>query len=897
LTSSTAAGVTILSRRAPSIRPALGGDGTDQLFAGSGGATLDGGVSNGEGDKYVGGKGADTFVIGNGTHAKQGTDAKFIIDNAGTNDKIVLRLSDTVGPGNSSAWTKGIVLNGGVQSLIWYDDGSLTTPHPQDPNHVGAVFSSVLVNPTGITADNSSGFPSASVDGRSLEYVRPEVGTFTVSYDWDKSASTLDIQIATSYGDFSVHVNNCKNGQLGLNFIDKKEPMDGLSLFHGDAAGLLQSSWNDYNGAVRSLVQGAQIIDLPSPGEPAEGNAAPVNPTTPGSGYLPEYGSSFNPEEGAAFGNSGTDPNDPKRAPFRDKDHNPLVKHDPLVFDLSGNGLHLTDVNLSATYIDFNGTGFATRTGWTDLSEGILINFDGTTNIGPGTILGVESGDGFGDLAAFDTNGDGRVDADDSQAATLRLWVDSNGDGKIAADELMTLNEAGIQTVNLQATPTDQSMNGNTILKSGSFVRSDGTIGDIYDVSLAYDPVLTQAIIPDGYAFSPVALTLPELAGYGHIANLRYAMSENQSLQSEALQLVLTSGAMTGGQFDAAFEHLIQSWAGVTNIDPTSHGPLIDARHMAVVEAFYGQTFEQLNGPGAELDEDAAANIEAAYHSIIDAMKVRFAAELPAAALANGASSEDVASNPLSALSAAIHYNPANDTISVNLNEFAAAAAGGAPVSAADRQGYFDYISHVAGALRVDLFTGDKWTFITNFTAALSSTNLAPGWQYQMLAELGADDIVEAAGQGATVGGTQNNDAILASSDDQTLSGGGGADVYIYSSADGNITIDEYSGQSQLLLTDIDPADASVVRDGDDIVLTIGSTGKTITMLNQPTGYGLQSVSFGDGTVWSQWHLANLVNPPNEYHGTLDDDDLEEPGYWNETYVRVMATTIFMTVE
>ena len=340
---------------------------------------------------------------------------------------------------------------------------------------------------------------------------------------------------------------------------------------------------------------------------------------------------------------------------------------------------------------------------------------------------------------------------------------------------------------------------------------------------------------------------------------------------------------MTGPEFDAAFEHLLQSWAGASNLDPTSHGPLIDARRMAVVEAFYGQTFAQVNGPDAELDQDTAAAIDAAYSSILDAMKIRFVAELPTAALANGVSSSDVEANPLAALAAAMQYNPVNDTVSVDLNAFAAAAAAAAPISG--QQGYFDYISRVAESLRVDLYADNKFALLNNFSSALAATSLGAGWQNQMLAELGADNIVDASGHGGAVAGAGGNDAILASGADQTLSGGGGADVYVYSSADGNIVIDESSGQSRLVLTDIDPGGVSLSRNGDDVVLTVTATGKTITMVNQPNGNALQSISFGDGTVWSQWQLAALVNPPNEYDGTIGADYLQQPGYNNETYV------------
>jgi hypothetical protein len=870
-----------------------GGDGTDQLFAGKGGATLDGGVSKGQGDSYVGGAGADTFVIGNGTHVKQGTDAKFNISSAGTNDRLVLRLANTVGLTNESALTQGIVLSGGIQSLIWTNDGVLLTPHTPDSNHVQAVFSSVLVQPTGVTSDSSSGHPSATINGRTLDDARPEVGNFIAYYDWDKSAATLDIKITTAYGDFAVHVDNYQSGQLGLNFVDKNEPIDGLTLFSGDAAGLLQGSWDGYNDAMRSLVQGAQIVDVPSPGKAEDGDADPVSPTSPKKGYLPDFASSFDPGAGSQFGGSGTsDPNDPnngnnpKRAPFLDNNKNPLKK-DPLVLDLSGNGLHLTAGSLSDTYVDFTGTGFANRTGWVDAQEGILINYTGSTAMGPNTILGATSGDGFADLAALDSNGDGQVDASDSAAASLRVWVDDNGDGRIGADEVFTLADAGVSSIGLQATASGQLMNENTITATGSFVRSDATTGDLFEVNFATDPVLTQAIIPDGFEYSPVALDLPGLDGYGHVADLRYDMTVDSSLRNEALQLVLNSGGMTGSQFDAAFEHLVQSWAGAATLDPSSRGPLIDARHMAVVEAFYGQTFAQVNGAGAVLDAIDAANIEQAYGSILDAMKIRFAVQIKDSAIANGETATDAANNPLAAF-ATLDYTAATDVVSLNLAQLAASIANAIPSDPARREAYVDLIARATRALRVDFYAEDPARLAAGFDAAVATASLALGSRLQLAAEITAVSIIDATGQGSTVTGTSSNEVILAGAGNQTLAGGGGADVYIYSAAaDGNDTIQAGGSQSGLILTDLARSDVTFSRSGEDVLIAIASTGKTITIAGQLNGQGagtLQTIKFSDGTSLSSWDIAGVVNPANEFDGTSGADNLVSPGYSNETY-------------
>jgi hypothetical protein len=869
----------------------IGGDGTDQLFAGNGGDTLEGGVSNGSGDSYAGGKGADTFIIGNGTHAKQGIDARFNISNAGANDRLVLRLSDTAGANAASAFTKGIVLSGGIQPLIWLNDGRVQTPHAPDPNHVIAVFSSVLVKPTGVTAESDNGRSSATVNGKVLEDARPELGEFVVYYDWNKSASTLDINITTAYGDFAVHVDNYSAGQLGLSFIDKNEPIDGFTVFGSNAEGLLQGSWNGYNDAMRSLVQGAQLVDVPSPGNAANGDANPITPTIPNNGYLADFNSSFDPEAGSRFGGSGpSNPNDPnnngKRAPFLDSHKNPL-KRDPLVLDLSGNGLHLTAESLSDTYVDFNGSGFANRTGWVDAEAGILINYTGSTAIGPNTILGATSGDGFGDLAALDSNSDGQVDASDSAAASLRIWVDQDGDGRIGADEVFTLADAGVSSIGLQATASGQLMNENTIAAIGSFVRSDATTGDMFEVSFATDPVLTQTIIPDGFEYSAGALKLPGLDGYGHVADLRYDMTLDSSLANEALQLVLNSGDMTGSQFDAAFEHLVQSWAGAASLDPSSRGPLIDARHMAVVEAFYGQTFAEVNGAGAVLDAIDAANIEQAYGSILDAMKIRFTAQIKDAAIANGETEAEAASNPLAAF-ATLGYTAASDVVSLNLAQLAASITNAIPSDPVKREAYVDLIARATRALRVDFYAEDSATLAAGFDAAVATAGLALGSRLQFAAEITASSIIDATGQVSTVTGTSSNEVILAGAGNQTLAGGGGADVYIYSAAaDGNDTIQAGGSQSGLILTDLARNDVTFSKSGEDVLIAIASTGKTITIAGQLNGQGagtLQTIKFSDGTTLSSWDIAGLVNPTNEFDGTSGADNVVSPGYSNETY-------------
>ena len=52
-------------------------------------------------------------------------------------------------------------------------------------------------------------------------------------------------------------------------------------------------------------------------------------------------------------------------------------------------------------------------------------------------------GQGFAKLAAFDSNGDGVVDAHDAHFADLKVWRDANGNQQTDAGELMSLSDSG----------------------------------------------------------------------------------------------------------------------------------------------------------------------------------------------------------------------------------------------------------------------------------------------------------------------------------------------------------------------------------------------------------------------------------------------------------------------
>ena len=69
------------------------------------------------------------------------------------------------------------------------------------------------------------------------------------------------------------------------------------------------------------------------------------------------------------------------------------------------------------------------------------------------------------------------MDASDAAFGELRVWQDLNQDGISQAGELRTLDELGIASIELTATEVNADQNGNTILATATFTRSDGGTG------------------------------------------------------------------------------------------------------------------------------------------------------------------------------------------------------------------------------------------------------------------------------------------------------------------------------------------------------------------------------------------------------------------------------------
>ncbi len=123
-------------------------------------------------------------------------------------------------------------------------------------------------------------------------------------------------------------------------------------------------------------------------------------------------------------------------------------------------------------------------------------NNDGVINDGS-ELFGTKSGDGFGDLKAYDEDGNGFIDEADSVYSKLKVWTrDSDGNNK-----LLSLKEADVGAIYLGKSRTqfDLTKKGTQDLDArirctGFFLHENGTTGIIQQVDFANQSNL-QAVL------------------------------------------------------------------------------------------------------------------------------------------------------------------------------------------------------------------------------------------------------------------------------------------------------------------------------------------------------------------------------------------------------------------
>ena len=160
-------------------------------------------------------------------------------------------------------------------------------------------------------------------------------------------------------------------------------------------------------------------------------------------------------------------------------------KTDPLVISFNGGAAQLSDMRFS---FDLNMDGKTEQINTPVSGGGFLAldkNGDGKINNG-GELFGPGTGNGFDELAKYDSNHDGWIDENDPVFKQLKTWT-KNADG---SDSLTSLASSGAGAISLQAasTPFDIKTAANQLLgsvrASSVALKDDGTAGVVQQIDL-----------------------------------------------------------------------------------------------------------------------------------------------------------------------------------------------------------------------------------------------------------------------------------------------------------------------------------------------------------------------------------------------------------------------------
>lgn len=159
---------------------------------------------------------------------------------------------------------------------------------------------------------------------------------------------------------------------------------------------------------------------------------------------------------------------------------------DPLVLNFDGRGVELGQRDF---VFDIDLDGRAEQISFVAQGSGFLAhdrNGDGEINDGS-ELFGARSGDGFGELAAHDQDGNRWIDENDDIYRDLRIWmVDNEG-----TPQLFALGEIGVGAIYLNHTDTPftiKDAENSTLGKvrdSGVFLNENGTAGVAQKIDLA----------------------------------------------------------------------------------------------------------------------------------------------------------------------------------------------------------------------------------------------------------------------------------------------------------------------------------------------------------------------------------------------------------------------------
>lgn len=277
----------------------------------------------------------------------------------------------------------------------------------------------------------------------------------------------------------------------------------------------------------------------------------------------------------------------------------------PLVVDLDGDGVETTTAE-NGTHFDHDNNGFAEKSSWVGKDDGLLVRDingngqidDGTELFGNNSVLsnGQKAANGFEALKDLDSNNNGIFDRSDTTWNQVNVWKDSNQNGKVDEGELLTLEQAGIENIDLNYQNSNAvDANGNTVGQIGTFDKENGTQGNISDIWFNTD--LMDTVDRTNIEIPADIAALPNVLGFGNVHDLHTAMALDTSGELKALvqQYAIETDSEARQQI---LYNIIYHWTGVQDMDPNGRDPtqvygkvIDDTRKLEALEEFMGKEY------------------------------------------------------------------------------------------------------------------------------------------------------------------------------------------------------------------------------------------------------------------------------------------------------------------
>ncbi|OBX88296.1 calcium-binding protein [Moraxella nonliquefaciens] len=617
--------------------------------------------------------------------------------------------------------------------------------------------------------------------------------------------------------------------------------------------------------------------------------------------------------------------------------------YDPIVLDLDGDGIETIAYDkLKKAVFDHDGDGIAHATGWVKKDDGILVldrNGDGVINdgrevFGDSTILstGETAKHGYEALADLDSDGNGKINADDTKFDELRVWRDLDSDGVSDVGELFGLHELGISALNLDYQDVDKNLTGgNKLTQLGSYEKHDGKTGVMGDVNFNFHGVYTKHL--DGVKNTDDRL--PNLQGSGRVRSL----SEAMTLSSELRNIVVNYlNAKSKEEQLSMMDGLLKAWAktdpdyqdyekpiflsirssssqkGAVGIAGSGGATIIDTMGMAefdkikykigVIDSFMSTKTDNMFYANVKDFEKTTKIINDTYDKLIKSVY-------------SGLYPQTVQNRYGDLIDIVVDVKDGNILFGLDINrlvsDFKARLDVGGQTAMSAFGDIMEYFAYLQVQTQPNIVGRDKLVNLIEHVVSSVPKHELDGWingiDFKIDRELpikmgdAQDNHLNGGAVFAGAGndrltGTKNSDLLFGQDGNDTLDGGNGDDIlnggagddylsnsghkngndtYIFSGDYGNDVIYEYDWntenrhQDTIRFTDVNLSAVQVLLKGQDLILkTSDSNSVTIQNFQYGDSYHIENFEFADQTVSLAELMATKVAA---YHGTDNNDN------------------------